>query len=250
MPTRPGGHQHLRLPGAGLMVSSQDAALQRGLAGTPRQLGWDSGVYLSWSVPEPAPPSLTPGLSLQKLPYVPAPRQPPSTSWHLRSSFHAPRPGAAAPLLALRRPEDQDAQGLHPPRGPRAPGPHRRRPHSRPGRGGVARQGAPGALTFTRQLGSQAAVLLGLPLCRNRLLKRNKCQPGSASRTPVRGHRIQTKTKPPRTGRTGNLEPVENALDTVSSGGGPAVNHSPGKPLLQLYWGDSLLIIRMHGLRN
>lgn len=105
-------------------------------------------------------------------------------------------------------------------------------PPSRPGAQGPAPGTAlqargPSALTFTRQLGSQAAVLLGLPLRRNRLRKRSSRQSHS-TRGPRPTGVALTSESAQQGRRTGPLRPVRTPTTRAAGGEAGAANR-PGR---------------------
>lgn len=96
----------------------------------------------------------------------------------------------------------------------------------------------PGALTSAQQLGSQAAVLLGLPLRRNRLRKRSSRQ--SHSTRGPRPTGVALTSEPAQRGRrTGPLRPVRTPTTRAAGGEAGAANR-PGR--LQATEGPALAL--------
>ena len=146
---------------------------------------------------------------------------------------------------ALRRPTGRLGGGAHPPRA--GPGQHIQGSQRLPGpqplaslppppdnSGGFQAQtpraataAGAGTLTFARQLSSQATVLLGLPLRRNRLRKRSIRQSRSTRAPQSTG--ITPASEPAHQGRqTGQCRPMRTPVTQAARGEASAHNR-PGK---------------------
>lgn len=142
-----------------------------------------------------SPPTVVPSAAPHRAARGSLGTRPSPASLHRRATRGASKPRhlTQPPLLAPA----PWGPGPLPPSGPGARG---------PAHGTTLQARSPGALTFARQLSSQAAVLLGLPLRRNRLQKRSSRQSHS-TRGPGPWASHPDENQPTKDGRPGPSGP-------------------------------------------
>lgn len=162
-----------------------------------------------------SPPTVVPSAAPRRAARGSLGTRPSPASLHRRATR-----GASKPRHLVQPPQLAPAPwgpGPLPPSGPGARG---------PAHGTALQARSPGTLTFARQLGSQAAVLLGLPLRRNRLRKRSSRQ--SRSTRGPRPMGVTPTSEPAHQGRrTRPLRPVRTPM-TRAAGREAGAHTGPG----------------------